>query len=99
MSFAYHAIYCTNTKQSLNTLIGNGKRFIGYDIVQRLEQRGETALLSQMKGAVAAKDRERNKKHQVWQGTFEVKECRTEKFILQKLNYIHTNPCSGKWSL
>lgn len=52
-----------------------------------------------MKGAVSAKDRQRNKKHQVWQGSFEVKERRTEKFILQKLNYIHNNPCSGKWSL
>jgi hypothetical protein len=23
----------------------------------------------------------------------------TEKFIRQKLNYIHLNPCSGKWKL
>ena len=56
-------------------------------------------LLNQMKEAVKAKDRERNKKHEVWKGTFDVKQCRTEKFILQKLNYTHNNPCSGKWSL
>jgi REP element-mobilizing transposase RayT len=92
-------LHYTNTKQSLNTIIGNGKRFIGYGIVKRLEERGASTLLSQMKEAVAAKDRERNKKHQLWQGTFDVKECRTEKFLLQKLNYIHNNPCSGKWSL
>ena len=92
-------VHYTNTKQSLNTIIGNGKRFIGYDIVKRLEQNGEMALLNQMKEAVTAKDRQRNKIHQVWKGTFDIKECRTEKFILQKLNYIHNNPCSGKWSL
>jgi REP element-mobilizing transposase RayT len=92
-------LHYTNTKQSLNTIIGNGKRFIGYNIVKRLEERKETALLNQMKEAVTAKDRERNKIHQVWKGTFDVKHCRTEKFILQKLNYIHNNPCSGKWSL
>jgi hypothetical protein len=52
-----------------------------------------------MKEAVIDKDKRRNKKHELWQGTFDVKECRTEKFILQKLNYTHNNPCSGKWSL
>jgi hypothetical protein len=26
-------------------------------------------------------------------------ECRTEKFILQKLNYMHQNPCVGRWGL
>jgi REP element-mobilizing transposase RayT len=92
-------LHYANTKQSLNTIIGNGKRFIGYDIVKRLEEKEELVLLNQMKEAVRAKDSERNKKHQVWKGTFEVKQCRTEKFILQKLNYIHNNPCSGQWSL
>jgi hypothetical protein len=28
--------------------------------------------------------------HEVGLGKFDIKECRTEKFILQKLNYIHT---------
>ena len=39
------------------------------------------------------------KKHEQWQDSFDIKECRTEQFILQKLNYIHNNPCSGKWKL
>jgi REP element-mobilizing transposase RayT len=88
-------LHYTNTKQPLNIIIGNGKRFIGYDIVKRLKEKGETILLNQMKEAVTAKDRERNKIHEVWKGTFDIKHCRTEKFILQKLNYIHNNPCSG----
>jgi REP element-mobilizing transposase RayT len=92
-------LHYTNTKQSLNTVIGNGKRFIGYDIVKRLEERNEVVLLNQMKEAVIDKDRRRNKKHELWHGTFDVKECRTEKFILQKLNYIHNNPCTERWKL
>ena len=62
-------LHYTNTKQSLNTIIGNGKRFIGYDIVNRLEERNEISLLDQMKDAVIDKDRRRNKKHELWQGT------------------------------
>ena len=46
-----------------------------------------------------AKDKSRGKKHEVWIDSFDVKECRTEKFILQKLHYIHNNPCTGKWRL
>jgi REP element-mobilizing transposase RayT len=92
-------LHYINTKQSLNTIIGNGKRFIGYDIVKRLEEKGEVILLNQMKEAVTANDRQRNKKHELWQGSFDVKECRTEKFILQKLIYIHNNPCTERWQL
>jgi REP element-mobilizing transposase RayT len=58
-------LHYTNTEQSLNTIIGNGKRFIGYYIVKRLEEKGEEVLLNQMKEAVKAKDRERNKKYEV----------------------------------
>jgi REP element-mobilizing transposase RayT len=92
-------LHYVNTSQSLNTIIGNGKRFIGYSIVKRLENKREILLLDQMKNAVRVKDSKRNKRHELWQGTFDVKQCRTKKFILQKLNYIHNNPCSGKWKL
>jgi REP element-mobilizing transposase RayT len=89
----------SNTAQSLNTIVGNGKRFIGYELVKRLEDKGEKRVLKAMQEALGSKDRERNKKHQLWQGSFEVKECRTESFILQKLNYMHDNPVAERWKL
>ena len=49
--------------------------------------------------AVKPTDKKRGKKHEVWKDSFDVKECRMEKFILQKLHYIHNNPCAGKWNL
>ncbi|WP_276501346.1 hypothetical protein [Terrimonas pollutisoli] len=49
--------------------------------------------------AVEAKDKERNKKHEVWEDSFDWKECRSNSFIRQKLDYIHNNPCRGKWNL
>ena len=33
------------------------------------------------------------KTHGMREDSFDVKECRTEKFIQQKLDYIHYNPC------
>ena len=50
-----------NTGQSINTIIGNGKRFIAYEIIKRLEQQGETKLLHQLNLSVEAKDKERIK--------------------------------------
>ncbi|MEP7377910.1 MAG: hypothetical protein ABI675_31215 [Chitinophagaceae bacterium] len=87
--------YVSNGK-SLNTMIGNGKRFIAYDIIDRLEFRKEKRLLARLGSDACATDRKRGKKHEVWKYSFDVKQCRTEKFLLQKLNYIHKNPCTGK---
>lgn len=88
-----------NTGQSINTIIGNGKRFIAYDIINRLKQQKEDALLYQLHLCVEAKDLERNKKHEVWEDSFDWKECCTNEYICQKLHYMHNNPCQGKWNL
>ena len=85
--------------QPLNTIIGNGKRFMAYEIVDRLKQAKQDEIIARLQKDVQAKDKARGKIHEVWEDSFDVKACRTEKFILQKLNYIHNNPCSGKWKL
>jgi REP element-mobilizing transposase RayT len=92
-------LYYAGGAQSLNTLVGNGKRFLAYDIVERLEQQNQWPLLKQLQLAVHASDKRRGKKHEIWKSAFDAKECRSEKFVLQKLRYIHNNPCSGKWKL
>jgi putative transposase len=37
--------------------------------------------------------------YQFWERNPLVKECYTMKFFLQKLDYIHLNPCREKWNL
>jgi len=92
-------LYYVWNGKSLNTIIGNGKRFMAYDIIDRLESRKEERMLARLRSGVWASDSKRGKKHEVWKDSFDVKQCRTEKFVLQKLNYIHNNPCAGKWKL
>ena len=89
----------TTTERNLNTIIGNGKRFMAYNLVKKLQLAQKTELIELLHKAVEPKDRARGKKHQVWKAGFDVKPCRTEKFLLQKLNYIHDNPVKGKWNL
>jgi REP element-mobilizing transposase RayT len=88
-----------NTDQSINKMVGNGKRFIAYGIVSRLEQQDHETLLSKLNLLVTGSDRKRNKRHEVWEDFFDWKECHSINMILQKLNYIHNNPCRGKWNL
>ena len=88
-----------NTGQSINTIIGNGKRFMAYEIVKRLKTQGEIMLLTNLEVAVSNKDKLRSKRHEVWENSFDWKECNSNLFIEQKLNYIHLNPCHGKWNL
>ena len=56
-------------------------------------------MREKLQAEVKSKDRSRGKKHEVWIDSFDVKECRTEKFIMQKLIYIHENPVRGRWKL
>jgi REP element-mobilizing transposase RayT len=86
------------TKQPINTIIGNGKRFIAYEIVKRLEKCSEQQLLMELSKHVVY-SRRSNKKHNVWELSFDWKLCNSDKFITQKLNYIHMNPCNSKWNL
>jgi REP element-mobilizing transposase RayT len=86
-------------KQTLNTIIGNGKRFLAYSIINRLKDAKDLNLLKILHAAVQPNESARGKKHEVWEDSFDVKYCRTEKFILQKLIYMHDNPCVERWKL
>ena len=92
-------LHYSGTAESLNTLISNGKRFMAYDILKKLQSKEEHVLLRILKDSVQKKDAEKGQKHNVWKDSFDVKECRTEKFLIQKLTYMHNNPVSGKWKL
>lgn len=95
-----HALICFNKpQQTLDTVIGNGKRFMAYEIVQRLGDTGNIDILEVLSAGVEPKDKSRGKLHEVFRHSFDIKECHTIALINQKLDYIHNNPLTGKWAL
>ncbi|MDL5050857.1 hypothetical protein QQ054_33195 [Oscillatoria amoena NRMC-F 0135] len=88
-----------NSGSTINSIIGNGKRFMAYDLVKKLMERKEDNLLLELASCVNAIERKRGKRHDVFEPSFDWKECYTDDFIQQKLHYIHDNPCKGKWNL
>ena len=84
---------------SINSIIGEGKRFMSYGIIKKLKEKNEIGLLAQLAAQVNGTDRKRGKQHEVFEPSFDWKECRSDKFIDQKLDYLHANPCRGIWNL
>src|SRR5258706_8450858 len=89
---------------SINSIVGEGKRFMSYGIVKRLKEKNEHETLADLMTGVNSTDKKRGKLHEVFGPSFLPiaigrKECRRTKFIDQKLEYIHANPCRGVWNL
>ena len=72
---------------------------MAYEIIQRLEVNKDVALLHQLSAHVEAARKANKKQHEVWETSFDWKDCCSNEFVWQKLNYMHNNPCTGKWQL
>ena len=86
-------------KQSINIIIGNGKRFMAYEIIKRMKLNNQLRLLEKMEGGVSESRKINNKRHEVWELSFDWKDCRSNYFVYQKLDYMHNNPFVKKWAL
>jgi putative transposase len=96
----FHAIlYFPQTKYDLNKIIGNGKRFIAYEIIERLKQQKEKDLLQLSSAAITEREKAKGKLHRVFEESFDAKPVYNQRFFIQKNNYIHRNPVRGKWNL
>ena len=96
----FHAIlHLPDETANLNKLVGNGKRFMAYEIIERLTGAGEPQLLGELAKGVSATDQHKGQKHRVFETSFDAKVVNSDKFLVQKMNYIHLNPVSKKWNL
>lgn len=91
----------THTKgKSINSIVGNGKRFMAYDIVSRLKEKNEDELLANLILSVNETDRKRENFMKCLNHPLIGKRAiQSACYIEQKLKYMHENPCRGKWSL
>jgi hypothetical protein len=92
-------IYHANEHTLLNRLVGEGKRFMAYAIVNSLKVKNKQMLLNQLAKGVQEQEKVKGKKHQVFRLSFDARLCFNEKMVEQKLDYMHNNPVTGKWML
>jgi putative transposase len=95
-----HCILFIPTDQyNLNTLVSNGKRFMAYEIIKRLESKGLSKTLLRLKEGLTERDVAKGQKHKVFEESFDAKPIYHRKFLLQKIDYIYLNCVRGKWKL
>ena len=87
------------SEKNINTIVSDGKRFMAYRIIERLKEQNRTEILLQLSEAVINSDKNKGKIHQVFERSFDCKEITSQHFFLQKLSYMHNNPCTGVWEL
>jgi putative transposase len=92
-------LYFPEPDFNLNKIISNAKRFMAYEIVNRLEENKETVLLELLAKSVTLREQKKGQLHKVFKSSFDAKPIFSDKFLMQKINYIHNNPVSGKWNL
>ncbi|MEO9013257.1 MAG: transposase [Ginsengibacter sp.] len=88
-----------NDKFNLNYTLSNGKRFMAYKIVERLQENKEKSTLKILEDGLTLREKNKGSKHKVFKDSFDANPIISEKFLRQKLNYIHFNPVTGKWNL
>ena len=96
---AHVILYFPKPGYDLNKIIGNAKRFMAYEIIKRLEKMKRNDLLEYLFDAVTKKEKTKAQRHRVFEESFDAKGISSEKFLVQKLNYLHYNPVKGKWNL
>ena len=92
-------LYFENETFDLNKIVGNGKRFLAYEIIKRLKTKNESNILYKLTTNVTEKEKKKGQLHKVFKTSFDAKPIFTEKFLRQKLAYIDYNPISGNWQL
>lgn len=72
---------------------------MAYEIINRLENAGNTQMLIELGNLVSIREKKKGQLHKVFKDSFDAKPIITYPFLIQKINYIHYNPVSGKWML
>lgn len=88
-----------NENYNLNKIVSNGKRFMAYEIIKRLEEKSLSKILLRLKEGLTERDVAKGQKHKVFEDSFDAKPIYHRAFLLQKINYIHLNCVRGKWKL
>ena len=71
------------SERNINTIVSNGKRFMAYNIVKRLQEQNTEEILLKLTEAVTKSDKDRGKKHQVFERSFDCKQITSQHFFLQ----------------
>ena len=72
---------------------------MAYNMIKRLKQQEESTILQLLSESVTEREKRKGQLHNVFKNSFDAKAIFSDKFLHQKIDYIHYNPVRGKWQL
>lgn len=87
-----HLLWQINNRLARREVQGALLSFTAHRFKEQLEEVNKRKLYNHFVG-------DADRRFQFWERDAMVKECWSETFLLQKLLYIHHNPCQPHWSL
>jgi len=90
-----HIIVQFSEEYPLSDMMRDFKKFTARQIYHQLSAEGNDKVLEVLK-----QEGERVKqKYKVWEDGYDARDVFSTKFLLQKMDYIHHNPCQPQWKL
>jgi len=74
-------LFPTHAGTSLDKIIGDGKRFMAYDIVNKLKAQQKESILAILREGVDRNEKRKGKLHQVFHLSFDARKCYDLKMI------------------
>ena len=72
------------SSKSINTIVSNGKRFMAYEMVKRLQERKDYSLLNKLQESVTSSDKDTGKKHQIFEKIVRLQTDNIGAFLFRK---------------
>ena len=91
-----HCIAQFSAADPLADVMRDFKKHVSDRLVRYLKAEGNHKALDWLAAKV---ERPEKQSHKVWEDGYNAKDVVTEAFLLQKMEYIHNNPCQPRWNL
>lgn len=89
-------LHIDSESQSVNKIMGEAKRLWSYSLSHRLKHLGRHELLQRLSMLRSTKDVKNGNHFKFFEDSFDGKAIFSDKFLKQKIDYIHNNPVRKK---
>lgn len=91
-----HCIARFSASDPLSSVFRDFKRQTADRLIRHLKVERKQTVLEELQTKVK---RRKKQIHKIWEDGYNTKEVVSETFLLQKMDYIHNNPCQPHWGL
>ena len=91
-----HCIARFSATDPLSSVLRDFKRQTADRLIRHLKIEGKQAVLDRLQAKVKRREKQIYK---IWEDGYNAKDVVSETFLLQKMKYIHNNPCQPHWGL